>query len=194
MKFGVQSENMSTTGSSRSDNSLYVLTQKFLEFIKECHPAPVDTKEACRFLGISKRRICDITNILEGLGLLKKHSVNNMLWIGGPFNKYHSAFDEISEWGKERLLIEDKALDEQIHEISETIEKITEDQTCIENSFVTYNDLVKIANDRDMLVFAIKAPVDTFVENKKIDGGYMLELMTKEGKIEAYYVSDKNND
>ncbi|KAG0419758.1 Transcription factor E2F2 [Dictyocoela roeselum] len=194
MKAGPSSEIMSTTGSSRSDNSLYVLTQKFLDFIRKCHPGPIDTREACRFLGISKRRICDITNILEGLGLLKKHSVNNLLWIGGPFDKYRAVFDEISEWGKERMLIEDKALDEEIFDLSETIEKITEDKTCIENSFVTYNDLVKIANARDMLVFAIKAPVDTFVENKKIDGGYMLELMTKEGKIEAFYVSDKKKD
>lgn len=192
MRSIISSEIVSNVSSSRSDNSLFVLTQRFVEYIKNCYPQPIDTKEASKYLGISKRRICDITNIFEGLGLLRRHSVNNMVWTGGSIDKYYNTFEDMNEWNKEKMMMEENQIDIQIDNVSEKIEKFTEDKKCVNNSFVTYKDLLKIGNDNEMIVFAIKAPVDTFVENKKMNTGHVLELVTKEGKIDVFYVSDKN--
>lgn len=51
----------------RQDNSLSVLTKKFIELIKEREDYTIDLNEAVDKLRVQKRRIYDITNVLEGI-------------------------------------------------------------------------------------------------------------------------------
>lgn len=46
----------------------------------------LDINEATRELGVQKRRIYDITNVLEGIGYIEKIHKNKMRWIGGTMN------------------------------------------------------------------------------------------------------------
>lgn len=46
----------------------------------------VDLNKASADLQVQKRRIYDITNVLEGIGLLEKKSKNNIQWKGGTDN------------------------------------------------------------------------------------------------------------
>jgi len=52
----------------RQDNSLSVLTKKFVELIKESPDRTIDLNTAVNKLNVQKRRIYDITNVLEGIG------------------------------------------------------------------------------------------------------------------------------
>jgi hypothetical protein len=48
------------------------------------HAAPnkmVDLNNAAEKLTVQKRRIYDITNVLEGIGLIEKTSKNNVQWM-----------------------------------------------------------------------------------------------------------------
>ena len=40
----------------------------------------VDLNEASRHLNVQKRRIYDITNVLEGIGLIEKTMKNKIKW------------------------------------------------------------------------------------------------------------------
>lgn len=51
-------------GRGRHDNSLAVLTKKFIELIKNSENCTIDLNEAVTKLGVQKRRIYDITNVL----------------------------------------------------------------------------------------------------------------------------------
>lgn len=51
---------------ARHDNSLSVLTKKFVELIKNSPNLTLDLNEAVKELNVQKRRIYDITNVLEG--------------------------------------------------------------------------------------------------------------------------------
>ncbi len=51
---------------ARHDNSLSVLTRKFLHLIRSSPNFTVDLNEAVKVLNVQKRRIYDITNVLEG--------------------------------------------------------------------------------------------------------------------------------
>ena len=42
----------------------------------------MDLNSAVETLGVQKRRIYDITNVLEGIGLIGKISKNNIQWYG----------------------------------------------------------------------------------------------------------------
>lgn len=67
-------------GGSRYDNSLALLTQRFVKLIQDSPQGNVDLNEAAQQLGVQKRRIYDITNVLEGIGLVEKTSKNNIRW------------------------------------------------------------------------------------------------------------------
>lgn len=52
---------------TRQDNSLGVLTKKFVSLIKSSPDHTIDLNEAVKELNVQKRRIYDITNVLEGI-------------------------------------------------------------------------------------------------------------------------------
>lgn len=71
-------------GKSRAEHSLGELTRRFITIIKDSSPQlSVDLNEATELLGVPKRRIYDITNVLEGIGLIDKSSKNKIVWRNG---------------------------------------------------------------------------------------------------------------
>ncbi|KAF9437404.1 e2f transcription factor, partial [Entomortierella beljakovae] len=68
-----------TKDSSRSDRSLGQLTKLFIERLKK-EKGSLDLNETAAILGVQKRRIYDITNVLEGIGLIEKFKKNNVRW------------------------------------------------------------------------------------------------------------------
>ncbi|KAG9297512.1 hypothetical protein G9A89_001452 [Geosiphon pyriformis] len=68
--------------SCRFDNSLALLTKKFVGLLKEARDGDLDLNIAANELSVQKRRIYDITNVLEGIGLIEKNSKNHVRWRG----------------------------------------------------------------------------------------------------------------
>jgi transcription factor E2F3 len=50
----------------RVDHSLGILTKNFIELIKRSPDNTIDLNDAVKILNVQKRRIYDITNVLEG--------------------------------------------------------------------------------------------------------------------------------
>jgi hypothetical protein len=67
-QFGTQKP----SGRTRQENSLGELTKKFIELIKHSDNNTIDLNYAVDQLNVQKRRIYDITNVLEGIGLIEK--------------------------------------------------------------------------------------------------------------------------
>lgn len=65
---------------TRYDTSLGLLTKKFVGLIRGSSSGILDLNEAAELLAVQKRRIYDITNVLEGIGLIQKKSKNNIQW------------------------------------------------------------------------------------------------------------------
>lgn len=57
---------------TRQENSLGELTKKFIQLIKHSENNTIDLNYAVSQLNVQKRRIYDITNVLEGIGLIEK--------------------------------------------------------------------------------------------------------------------------
>ncbi len=68
----------------RNDSSLGNLTKKFLELVQAAPEGLLDLNQAAEQLKVQKRRIYDITNVLEGVGLLQKQGKNSILWLAEP--------------------------------------------------------------------------------------------------------------
>ncbi|KAJ4437339.1 hypothetical protein ANN_17478 [Periplaneta americana] len=68
---------------TRYDTSLGLLTKKFVGLLQSSPDGVVDLNVASECLDVQKRRIYDITNVLEGIGILEKKSKNNIQWSVG---------------------------------------------------------------------------------------------------------------
>lgn len=63
---------------TRTESSLSVLTARFLEQIQKSKDGTVDLNKAVGILQVQKRRIYDITNVLEGIGYIVKTQKNKI--------------------------------------------------------------------------------------------------------------------
>ena len=67
-----------------NETSLTHLTKRFVRLLNANSDRVVNLNEASTRLSVAKRRIYDITNVLEGIGLLQKISKNVTRWVDCP--------------------------------------------------------------------------------------------------------------
>ena len=178
----------------RHDNSLGVLTKKFVNLIKNSPDLTVDLNEAVKTLNVQKRRIYDITNVLEGIGYIEKILKNTIKWVGVSEDpnleedlvKLKENLDDLQE--KERNI------DKSIEKAQENLLKMAKEQETLNFAYLNYEDLEKIENKENF--FIIKAPKGSTLEvplqNEENDQEYPNQLFfsTKTGEIEFYILSD----
>jgi len=66
----------------RRDTGLVELTKKFISLLVEADNHCIDLNQAMDILSVKKRRIYDITNVLEGINLISRYKKNHVRWIG----------------------------------------------------------------------------------------------------------------
>uniref|UniRef100_A0A3B3C2X0 E2F/DP family winged-helix DNA-binding domain-containing protein n=1 Tax=Oryzias melastigma TaxID=30732 RepID=A0A3B3C2X0_ORYME len=66
---------------SRYDSSLGLLTSKFADMLRHSPDGILELNVVCQKLGAPKRRVYDITNVLEGIRLIRKKSKNHVQWL-----------------------------------------------------------------------------------------------------------------
>lgn len=72
---------------SRAEKSLTSLTAKFMTLLQESNNGVLDLRSLVDSIPTrQKRRVYDITNVLEGIGLIEKYSKNSIRWKGGGPN------------------------------------------------------------------------------------------------------------
>ena len=85
-----QSTLMDADSKARKAFSLGELTKKFIRMIQDSPQKTVDLNDAAKDLMVQKRRIYDITNVLEGIGLIEKSVKNKIRWKGTERMLAHS--------------------------------------------------------------------------------------------------------
>ncbi|XP_014069185.1 transcription factor E2F2 [Salmo salar] len=175
---------------TRYDTSLGLLTKKFVGLLSESPDGVLDLNWATEVLEVQKRRIYDITNVLEGVQLIRKKSKNNIQWlVGGVFEGSASSGEKSRALRRELGELEraEKALDDLITSSSAQIKELTEHRDNQRLGYVTYQDIRSIARLQDQTVIAVKAPSETKLEVPESSGGsQQIYLKSKNGPIEVY--------
>ena len=167
--------------SSRYDSSLGLLTKKFVDILQAAPYGILDLNDASKKLDVQKRRIYDITNVLEGIGLIEKQSKNNIRWIGSENNSSNTQHNNntgnigksVSELRSELielkqsndiLYTEEKLLDTYIQRMSDMIHTLNTDPVMSQYSYVTADDVQSLQQYSSETLMAIKAPAGTVLE------------------------------
>lgn len=105
------------TPRSRNESSLSVLTVKFLGLLRDSPSGMIDLNEAVKLLKVQKRRIYDITNVLEGIGYIQKFAKNTIKLIDQHSDEGLDAKIEAQRQSLETLVQDETQLDEDINEL-----------------------------------------------------------------------------
>ena len=109
------------------ENSLSTLTKQFIEYMQSIPDGKIDLNEASNKLKVLKRRIYDITNVLEGIGIIVKYEKNKVEFttkgrqiLSNGMTK--EQMDSIKAIEEENEMIEQEIakIDAKIYELSET--------------------------------------------------------------------------
>nr|XP_043631378.1 transcription factor E2FB isoform X2 [Erigeron canadensis] len=189
--------NLTSVGPCRYDSSLGLLTKKFINLIKHAEDGMLDLNKAAETLEVQKRRIYDITNVLEGIGLIEKKLKNRIQWKGLDASNGEVDGNVTSLQAEvENLLAEELRLDEQTREMQERLRDLSEDENNQKFLFVTEEDIKNLPCFRDETLIAIKAPHGTTLEVPDPDEAvdypqrrYRIVLRSTMGPIDVYLVS-----
>ncbi|NXQ97495.1 E2F6 factor, partial [Sagittarius serpentarius] len=154
----------------RFDASLVYLTRKFMDLVRTAPDGVLDLNEVATTLGVRKRRVYDITNVLDGIHLIQKRSKNHIQWVGsnldqvvGKAPEQQNLKDELSD-----LSAMEEALDELIKDCAHQLFELTDDKENAKypfnSSYVTCQDICSIRAFQEQIVIAIKAPEETKLE------------------------------
>mmetsp|Transcript_35911 Transcript_35911/g.113597 ORF Transcript_35911/g.113597 Transcript_35911/m.113597 type:complete len:387 (+) Transcript_35911:171-1331(+) len=182
----------------RYDSSLGLLTKKFIQLIESAEDGTLDLNKAADTLKVQKRRIYDITNVLEGIGLIEKKSKNNIQWKGVGMSGAEGTRPDVLGAAEEveRLQNDEKRLDEHIRTMRDSLRVLNEDAWNKQRLYVTHEDILSLPCFLAKRVIAIKAPMGTTLEVPDFDEGmdypnrrYQINLKSNAGAIDVFLVS-----
>uniref|UniRef100_A0A3Q2PTA9 E2F/DP family winged-helix DNA-binding domain-containing protein n=1 Tax=Fundulus heteroclitus TaxID=8078 RepID=A0A3Q2PTA9_FUNHE len=160
--------------SNRMDNSLVLLTQKFAQMITHSFDGVLDLNLVSSELNVRKRRLYDITNVLEGIQLIRKTHKNHFQWGGSLDNRVAGELKD--------LIAEEEKLDELIQIISLTL--------WITYAYVTYEDVRGVLSLDEQAVMVIKAPPGTKLQVPHPEESLQMHLSSVSGPIEVFLCAD----
>uniref|UniRef100_A0A4W4DP78 E2F/DP family winged-helix DNA-binding domain-containing protein n=1 Tax=Electrophorus electricus TaxID=8005 RepID=A0A4W4DP78_ELEEL len=162
---GLSRSHTAPNGSSRHEKSLGLLTIKFVTLLQESENGVLDLKVAADTLAVrQKRRIYDITNVLEGIGLIEKKTKNTIQWKGESSGCQPQEILEQVELLKAQiseLERQEKELDIQKEFLQQSNKHLKEDPNSIRYPF-NQDDICNVFSGDTLL--AVMAPAGTQLE------------------------------
>lgn len=187
--------------SSRHEKSLGLLTTKFVSLLQEAQDGVLDLKAAADTLAVrQKRRIYDITNVLEGIDLIEKKSKNSIQWKGvGAGCNTKEVIDRLRflKAEIEDLELKERELDQQKLWLQQSIKNVMEDSINKRFSYVTHEDICDCFNGDTLL--AIQAPSGTQLEVPIPEMGqngqkkYQINLKSHSGPIHVLLINKESS-
>ncbi|XP_026798190.1 transcription factor E2F3 [Pangasianodon hypophthalmus] len=180
---------------SRYDTSLGLLTKKFCQLLAQSSDGVLDLNQAADTLNVQKRRLYDITNVLEGVRLIKKKSKNNIQWLGSTLPSESGPLcplGPLQTLSREMLALrdEERRLDELIQACTNNVQQMTEEMHNQKYAYVTYQDIRRIKNLQDQTVIAVKAPSETKLEVPDPKESLQVHLSSSKGPIDVFLCTD----
>ncbi|CAL9120160.1 unnamed protein product [Musa textilis] len=189
---------LTPVGACRYDSSLGLLTKKFINLLKHAQDGILDLNNAAETLEVQKRRIYDITNVLEGIGLIEKKLKNKICWKGLDNARPGEVDDDLSVLQAEikKLALQEHGLNDCISKIQERLRVFSEDERNQRWLYVTEDDIKGLPCFQNETLIAIKAPHGTTLEVPDPDEAgeypqrrYRIVLRSTMGPIDVYLVS-----
>lgn len=195
--------NLSPQTMSRHEKSLGLLTSRFVTLLKSSKDGVLDLRMAASVLKVrQKRRIYDITNVLEGIGLIEKKSKNSITWKGCTTANGSEEVKKNSNNLRQEILElrkKETCLDMHNECLQILLKNIINDQSNKSSAYILNSDVVssveklKISKtptlptsgdpkSGDSTILVVQAPSGTVLEiNSQNPPSYQIHMQSNEG-------------
>jgi transcription factor E2F3 len=155
---------------TKQENSLAQLTQNFLNYIKKKGRINISINELVEDLKVKKRRIYDITNVLQGIGYLEKKGKNEILWIKdnnciniqNPNNNIISSYSQLKQ-ELDELKSQNENIEENMNKYREEFKLISQKNEFPKYGYITFDDITELSLNEKVNFMIIKAPKGTSI-------------------------------
>ncbi|NXO92256.1 E2F1 factor, partial [Certhia brachydactyla] len=180
---------------SRYETSLNLTTKRFLELLSQSPDGVVDLNWAAEVLKVQKRRIYDITNVLEGIQLITKKSKNHIQWLGSQATVGASGRHRLLEKELQELQAAEQQLDDLIQMCTVQLRLLTEDPANQQYplvlgwgwlGYVTCQDLRSVVDPAEQMVIVIKAPPETQLQVSDPAEAFQVSVQSTQGPIDVF--------
>ncbi|XP_034534484.1 transcription factor E2F3 isoform X3 [Notolabrus celidotus] len=132
---------------------------RFLELLQSLPGSMLDIRKVCTMLQTCKRRISDISSVLEGVNLVEKMR-NRVRWIGGSDCSSPLALLTLRTEIEDLKVMEEK-LNSLIKTCSQQLFDMTDDREDAALAYVTLQDISSLEAFREQTLMVVKAPDET---------------------------------
>lgn len=143
----------------------------------------LDLNVVAQELNAPKRRVYDVTNVLEGIQLIKKTSKNQIQWLGGG-----ETVDEHPEL--KTLSEEEQRLDQLVKSCTWQLHQMCKNLQSQRFAYLTLEDIRRIPSLDQQTVIVIKAPAETKLEVPHPEESHQVHLSSTQGPIQVFLCSD----
>ena len=169
---------------STQENSLGQLTKDFINYIKTTGRKSININDLVNKLGVKKRRIYDITNVLQGIEYLQKSGKNEIVWTKTISNKSKtkkkSATTKKNNNNKQKINKEDlekekNQLDSEIDKFKAEFNSIAKKAEFAEYGYITLDDIKRLSINKKVdlvLIKATKGTVMNIIDKNDIKQAY----------------------
>ena len=159
------------------ENSLGQLTRNFLQYIKQKGRINININDLVKDLSVKKRRLYDITNVLQGIGYIEKKGKNEISWttnyknqnltnsdinnnsleenIKANYSKLKDEYDDLKK--------EDEKIEEELNKYNKEFELLPKKHDFPRYGYVTFKDISNLSKNEKLDFVVIKAQKGTVI-------------------------------
>ena len=185
---------------AKQENSLGQLTKNFLDYIKKRGRVRININDLVKELNVKKRRIYDITNVLQGIGYIEKKGKNEILWIknenetniqnlknNNPTEYYISNYSQL-KYELESLKTKKNMIEDNLNKFKEEFNIISEKKDFTKYGYITFKDMANYSINEKLNFMLIKAPKGTsinVIDDEEAKKAYSkIKIQMENGKIQ----------
>eukprot|EP00511_Aplanochytrium_stocchinoi_P000699 CAMPEP_0204828458 /NCGR_PEP_ID=MMETSP1346-20131115/6226_1 /ASSEMBLY_ACC=CAM_ASM_000771 /TAXON_ID=215587 /ORGANISM="Aplanochytrium stocchinoi, Strain GSBS06" /LENGTH=416 /DNA_ID=CAMNT_0051957541 /DNA_START=58 /DNA_END=1308 /DNA_ORIENTATION=- len=181
---------------SRYDSSLGLLTKKFMALIKDTSDGVVDLNVAAEQLQVQKRRVYDITNVLEGIGMIQKETKNHIRWKGSGVATSYEKQQKVEVMEKElkNLHNQEGLIEHYLRHMQTVLHMILKENS--KYAYTRLSDMADLPCFKNQTLIAVNAPAGSSLEVPDPDEGmppgqrrYQIFLKSSSVPMEIYLVN-----
>jgi len=181
----------------KQENSLGQLTKNFLQYIKKKGRVNININDLVKDLKVKKRRIYDITNVLQGIGYIEKNGKNEIVWKKNISNQkidntndspeeYKSNYDNLKN-EMQKLKKEDAEFEDILNKFKDEFNILSRKQDFSKYGYITFNDISNLSKNEELdfiIIKATKGTVINVIDDEESKKAYSkIKMQMENGKI-----------
>lgn len=165
----VVDDDLDASGSKRLEKSLATMTVNVVDLLKKAPKGILNLGEATKVLEVrQKRRIYDVTNVLEGIGLIEKHGKNSVKWRGDtltPDPRDVTRQMRVLRHERSSLLAYEASIDQQLKIIRQCINNSQADESTTSFAYITSEDITDVFGEQTTNLIVKKSSDSAKIDN-----------------------------